>query len=258
MKSIVILSGGLDSTTLLHYIVKELKEKVYPVSFIYGQKHSIEIEMAKEQVKILKDEGYNVNDLKIINMDFMNELLKGSSALVDNDIDIPTLEEVLGEPQPITYVPFRNLLFLSIALSYGEAVGAEKVYYGAQRHDEYSGYWDTTLCFVEKVNELVALNRLNKIRIVAPFVNLSKSEEIVIGKKLDIDYGKTWTCYEGMKDGKACGVCATCRDRIMAFVRAGEKDLIPYSVYINWDDLINKYKELDLDDYKNIVQKLEL
>ena len=257
MKSVLILSGGLDSTTLLHYMAKDLEE-VYPISFIYGQKHNIEIDMAKEQVEILKNDGYYIDDLKVIDMNFMGNLLKGSSALMDDDINIPTLEEVLGEPQPITYVPFRNLIFLSIALSYAESVDAEKVYYGAQRHDEYSGYWDTTLYFVKKLNDVAALNRLNKIKIVAPFVNLSKAEEIIIGRKIGVDYSKTWSCYKGSGDGKACGICATCKDRIMAFVRAGIKDEVKYEVNIDWNNLINKHKEFNLSDYDSIINKLKI
>ena len=238
-KVVVVLSGGLDSTTLLHYVVKRLGCEVYPISFYYGQKHDIELKMANWQVEQLQKEGYKVAELKVVDMSFMKDLLKGSTALVDENIEVPTLEEVLGEAQPITYVPYRNLVMLSIALSYAEAKGCEAVFYGAQRHDEYAGYWDTTWDFVEKVNEVSMLNREHKIRILAPFVDLHKWEEIVIGKELSVDYSKTHTCYRGDN----CGVCSTCRERVKSFAIAGIPDPLQYKVEVNWNELIAKYKK---------------
>jgi len=258
-KAVVVLSGGLDSTTLLYYVVKELNYEVFPISFDYGQKHKIELEMAKYQVNELRKEGFNVHELKIVDMSFMKELLKGSSALIDENIEVPKLEEVLGEAQPITYVPYRNLIMLSIALSYAEAKNAKLVFYGAQRHDEYSGYWDTTMEFVKRVNEVSMLNREHKIKIIAPFVNLHKWEEIIIGKELNVDYSKTWTCYKGPNEkGCACGECPTCRDRIKAFAVAGFKDPLCYAKEINWDELIKKYKkEIDINEVKaKIIQSI--
>ena len=253
-KAVVVLSGGLDSTTLLHYVVKELECEVYPISFHYGQRHNVELEMAKWQVSKLKEEGYNIHDLKIVDMGFMKELLRGSSALVDDSIDVPDMKDVENDSQPITYVPYRNLMMLSIALSYAEAVGAEVVFYGAQRQDEY-GYWDTTMEFIKRVNEVSMLNREHKIRIVAPFVNLNKAEEIVIGKELSVDYSKTWSCYVGLSDeGKACGKCPSCVDRITNFAKVGIKDPMQYENEIDWDKLIKKYKkEIKLEDVKNKI-----
>ncbi len=256
-KAVVVLSGGLDSTTLLHYVAKELNYKIYPISFDYGQKHKIELEMAKWQVEKLRKEGYKIAKLKIVDMSFMKDLLKGSSALIDEEIEVPKLEEVLGEAQPITYVPYRNLIMLSIALSYAEAKDCKFVFYGAQRHDEYSGYWDTTIEFVKKVNDVSMLNREHKIKIVAPFVNLHKWEEIILGKHLNVDYSKTWTCYKGPnKEGCACGVCPTCKDRIKAFAVAGFKDPICYEIKVNWDELIKKYKkEVEFESIKNKIRE---
>jgi len=258
-KGVIIVSGGMDSTTLMHYLVKEKKMELYPLAFLYGQKHVVELTMAHEQVETLRREGYKVHKLKVVDMKFMKKLLAGSSALVDDDIEVPILEEVLGEPQPITYVPFRNLIFLSIALSYAEAVGAEFVFYGAQKHDEYSGYWDTTMYFVERVNKVAELNRLHKIKILAPFVNLSKAEEVVIGMNLGVDYSKTWTSYKPPgENGCADGTTPTDKDRIMAFARVGVKDPIPYCIEIDWDSLIERYKEFDVKaDYPKIKEKVE-
>lgn len=242
-KSVLILSGGLDSVTLLHYIAKYRKEEVYPVAFVYGQKHSIEIKMAQYQADLLKSD--NVHELKIIDISFMKDLLKGSSALVDDSIAVPTLEEVIGEPQPITYVPYRNMLFLTMALSYGEAVGASSIYYGAQKHDEYSGYWDTTMYFVDAMNTVSSLNRLHDIQIRAPFVNLSKAEEIVIGDALDIDYKKTWTSYKVVDEANEIADAdnPTSRDRIKAFATVGLQDPCLYDKEIDWADLITKHKQ---------------
>ncbi len=225
-KIVVILSGGLDSTTLVYY----LNNKDYEVSclsFDYGQKHNIEIEKAKITCKKL-----NLNH-KIVNLKFMKDLLGNSSALTSDEVGIPTLEEVIGEAQPITYVPNRNTIMLSIATSYAEAIGANKVCFGAQAHDEYSGYWDTTLNFVNKINEVNNLNRENKIKIIAPFVELSKSEEVVLGALLNIPYEDTITCY----NGNNCGTCPTCKDRIKAFAVAGFIDPL-YN--LDWEKLYNK------------------
>lgn len=243
MKSVLILSGGLDSVTLLHYIAKCRKEEVYPVAFIYGQKHSIEIKMAQYQADLLK--GENVHPLKIIDISFMKDLLKGSSALVDDSIAVPTLEEVIGEPQPITYVPYRNMLFLTMALSYAEAVGASSVYYGAQKHDEYSGYWDTTMYFVDAMNTVSSLNRLHDIKIKAPFVNLSKAEEIIIGRHLNVDYKKTWTSYKVVDEANEIADAdnPTSRDRIKAFATVGIPDPCRYDKDINWEDLYAQHSK---------------
>lgn len=251
-KSVLILSGGLDSVTLLHYISKCREEEVFPVAFIYGQKHSIEIKMAQYQTELLKKN--NVHDLKIIDISFMKGLLKGSSALVDDSIAVPTLEEVIGEPQPITYVPYRNMLFLTMALSYAEAVGATSVYYGAQKHDEYSGYWDTTMYFVDAMNKVSELNRLHDIQVKAPFVNLSKAEEIVIGQYLGVDYKKTWTSYKVVDEANeiADAENPTSRDRIKAFATVGIKDPCLYDKEIDWEDLyIQHSKEFNVKSVLN-------
>lgn len=227
-KIIVILSGGLDSTTLVYYLHNEGYE-VNCLSFDYGQKHKIELEKAKITCKKLE-----LNH-KIINMTFMKDLLGNSSALTSDDVEVPTLEEVIGEAQPITYVPNRNAMMLMIATSYAEAIGANKVCFGAQSHDEYSGYWDTTMSFVEKINSVNNLNRENKIKIVAPFVELSKSDEVIIGNELNVIYENTITCY----NGNNCGTCPTCKDRIKAFAVARTVD--PLYPRLGWDDLIKKY-----------------
>jgi len=227
MKAVVIISGGFDSTTLLHYVVKELKREVYALSFNYKQKANYELECAKWQCKQL-----NVPH-KIIDMSWYGDLIKGASALTDENIDVPTLQEVIGEAQPITHVNFRNLLFLTIAAGYAEAIGATEVYYGAQKVDEFSGYWDTTKAFVDAVNKVFALNRQNTIEVKAPFVSWRKSDILKKGLELGVDYSKTWSCYnepEWDSEGRpvACGVCSSCNERRRAFRELGVEDPIKY------------------------------
>jgi 7-cyano-7-deazaguanine synthase len=132
---------------------------------------------------------------------------------------------VQGDPQPPTYVPSRNLIFLSVAAAYAEAQGVADVFYGAQRHDLY-GYWDTTPQFVERLNALLALNRKTTINVQTPFVHFSKADILRLGVELGVEYAQTWSCYEG--DTLACGVCPTCTERLQAFEEIGQRDPVPY------------------------------
>lgn len=211
-KGIVIISGGLDSTTLLYYLASKGID-LKAVSFDYGQRHKVELEFAK----------YHAEKLKIphtvVNLEGIFRQLMASSALLGG-MDVPTLEEVVGDPQPITYVPFRNMIMLTVAATIAETNDINQIYYGAQKHDEYSGYWDTTREFTGKLQDVFDLNRKIKVQVQAPFVDMSKSELVKIGTELGIDYAKTMTCY----NGNDCGNCPTCRDRMMAFKRAGIKD----------------------------------
>lgn len=209
---VIICSGGLDSTTLLYYL-HDKGAKLKAVSFDYGQRHSVELEFAKYHTKKLQI-PHTIIDLKGI---FQH--VAHSSALLGG-MDVPTLEEVIGDPQPITYVPFRNMLMLTVAAAIAENTEGEVVYYGAQKHDEYSGYWDTTQEFTSRLQAVFDLNRKVKIKVEAPFVDKSKSDLAVIGTALGIDYTQTMTCY----NGNDCGTCPTCKDRIRAFERAGLKD----------------------------------
>ena len=210
-KCILLYSGGCDSTTLLYWL-KNKNYDVYTLSFLYGQKHGrIELECAKYHIKKL-----NINH-KIIDITFMKDLIGDSSSLISDNVSIPDVKKILGHPQPSTYVPFRNLIFLSIALSYAESIGAKEVYYAAQRADIY-GYWDVTEEFVERVNKLSQLNRMHQIQIKTPFVNMKKSEIVKVGLELNIDYSKTWSDYNIKKDGV---ISATQSERIKAMKENG-------------------------------------
>jgi len=123
---------------------------------------------------------------------------------------------------------------LTIAMGVAQAIGAQRVYFGAQLHDEYS-YWDTSHEFVRRMNEVSALNRKHNISIHAPFADMAKYEEIEIGKKLNVPFEDTWTCYAGPNEkGQACGTCPSCSERMANFMKAGIKDPVEYAIDIDW------------------------
>lgn len=217
---VVIVSGGMDSITLLHHLVKTERLNPAVISFLYGQKHAKEIAFAQENAAMLNCQTHRVMDLVPL------QGLFDTSALVSDSVTIPDIETVMGDPQPPTYVPNRNMIFLALAVAYAESLGVTDVYYGAQKHDLYS-YWDTSPQFLDKLNEVYALNRKAPIRIRAPFVQYSKADVLRIGLELDVDYGKTWSCYAGQDE--ACGKCPTCAERLAAFKAVGMVDPVSYA-----------------------------
>lgn len=219
-KCVILVSGGMDSVTLLHYAVKTLKMKeIYALSFNYGQKHSRELEEARWNCKKFPE----VKEHRVLDLGFMREILKNSSSLVGDVIDVPDLHSIAEKDldQPITYVPNRNMMLLSLAASYAESCGCQDVYYGAQAQDEY-GYWDCTEDFLSRINQVLALNRRDEVEIKAPFVHKSKGDVVSIGLENDVDFGRTWTCYRGGE--KPCQECPSCVERKLAFEQAGQKD----------------------------------
>lgn len=224
--SVVIVSGGLDSVTLLHYLVKREGRHPSVLTFIYGQKHEREVACAQEQADLLGCREHRVLDLSLLRPLF------ATSALVAGDLDIPGATAVHGDPQPATYVPNRNMIFLALAAAYAESHSVSDVFYGAQRHDLY-GYWDTTPQFLERLNQVYRLNRKTPVQIQAPFVQYSKTDILRLGLELEVDYGRTWSCYEGRE--AACGRCPTCAERLTAFAQAGIRDPLPYQEIGNRD-----------------------
>jgi 7-cyano-7-deazaguanine synthase len=217
--AVVLLSGGMDSTTLLHAVCRTPgMGAVYALSFAYGQKHVRELEMAAWQAA-----AAGVAEHRTLDMGFFAGLTRGGSALTDPAIAVPALSalEASQLSQPPTYVPNRNMILLSLAAAWAEARGATGVYYGAQAQDRY-GYWDCTAEFVERLNHVFALNRGRGVTIRAPFAMMPKSEVIREGLALGVDYGRTWSCYRG--GDRPCGVCPTCIERARAFETAGVAD----------------------------------
>lgn len=226
-KAVIILSGGLDSTTCMG-MARAQGYELYPLTFDYGQRHRKELENATWVA-----EHYGVKDRhKVVVMDFLREI--GGSALTDASIDVP---EVMEEPDeggasriPVTYVPGRNLLFLSIATSYAEVIGAEAIYIGVNALD-YSGYPDCRPEFIQKVEDVIRYATKvgvegESIRIETPLIHLTKADIVREGLKLDVPYHLTTSCYNGREE--ACGVCDSCRLRLKGFDEAGSKDPIPY------------------------------
>ncbi|GMU92021.1 MAG: 7-cyano-7-deazaguanine synthase [Candidatus Hydrogenedentota bacterium] len=221
--AVVLVSGGVDSSVLLHYVVKQLtRGPIYVVSFDYGQRHWKELECAKWQADVLDVEAH-----RIVDVSFLGDLVKGASALVAGGPSVPDMASLAPDQldQPPTYVPNRNMILLSVATAYAEAHGIRDVYYGAQALDEY-GYWDCTSEFLARINEVLALNRREPVTIHAPFITRKKVESVRLGAELEVNFAYTWSCYRGSEI--ACGKCPTCVERLKAFEEAGIEDPIAY------------------------------
>ncbi|KXS40401.1 MAG: queuosine biosynthesis protein QueC [Candidatus Frackibacter sp. T328-2] len=219
-RAIVLSSGGLDSTTCLSIALDEGYE-VYPLTFLYGQKHSKEV----EQAKLVRSElGIPEDNHLFARIDNI-----GHSALTSDEIEIPDGE---GEGIPDTYVPARNILFLSYAVSLAEGIDAEVVYIGVSSID-YSGYPDCRPEFINAYQQVINVGTKagvegNPIEIKTPLIDKTKAETIEIGLKLDAPYYLTTTCYRG--DEKACGSCPACEIRLKAFAKVGVEDPIEYKI----------------------------
>ena len=219
--AVVILSGGLDSTTCLGVAVAAGYE-VYALTFDYGQRHAVEIEAAKKVAA-----HYGVKEHRIAKLPFLRDI--GKSALTEDNLEVPTQGVQKGEI-PITYVPGRNLIFLSIATAYAETVEAAAIYIGVNALD-YSGYPD---CRPEFIHAFQTVARLAtkvgveglSLDIQTPLLHLSKADIIRLGTSLSVPYELTTSCYQGQEE--ACGECDSCRLRLAGFAQAGLTDPIAY------------------------------
>ncbi|HHS8316167.1 TPA: 7-cyano-7-deazaguanine synthase QueC [Legionella pneumophila] len=226
-KAVVLLSGGLDSTTILAY-AKNQGYDCYPISFSYGQRHSFELEAAKKVARY-----FDIQEHKII---ALPENMFGSSALTDSSIEVPQFIESNTEAQniPVTYVPARNTIFLSIALGYAESINSHDIFIGVSSID-YSGYPD---CRPEYINCFETLANLatkdgvegRKITIHAPLISLNKAETVRLGIDNGVDYSITVSCYKAdSTTGAACGECDSCALRKKGFEEAGITDPTLYN-----------------------------
>lgn len=213
MKSIVILSGGLDSSTCL-YIAREAGGEIYPISFRYGQRHVREVEQAR-----LIAEAAKVKELRVVDLPTPRSALTGAG-------EVPTGRnlEQMAEVIPVTEVAFRNQLFITLALQYAHEIGAERVFIGITAID-YSGYPDCRPEFLDSINALIKTQEKN-IEVVAPLLHLYKAEIIDWGSELKVPYKLTTSCYKGGE--KACGECDSCLLRLKGFAEAGKVDPIEY------------------------------
>jgi 7-cyano-7-deazaguanine synthase len=219
-KAVVLLSGGLDSTTTLA-IARERGFACYALSMDYGQRHLAELNAARQVAEL-----YGVVEHKILHLGLD---LIGGSALTDSSIAVP---EQIEPGIPVTYVPARNTLFLSIALGWAEVLGAHDIYIGVNAVD-YSGYPDCRPEFISAFETLANLATKagvegERFKIHTPLIDLTKAEIIQQGLDLGVDYGQTVSCYKADEEGKACGICDSCRFRKQGFIEAGVADPTQY------------------------------
>lgn len=217
-KAIVLLSGGLDSSTALYVAKSQGFDELYALTFEYGQKHERELESA---AKIARAAG--VKEHRIVNL-LLNQW-KGC-ALTDPDVTIEN-GDVQRTDIPATYVPARNMVFLSVAASWADALDITDIFIGVSEVD-YSGYVDCRAEFIEAMEKAInqgtvlGAEKHKHITIHTPFMQLSKAEEIHLGTRLGVDYALTWSCYRGGE--QPCGTCDSCLLRAKAFDEAGLPD----------------------------------
>ena len=215
-KAVILVSGGLDSATVLSMAKNEGYE-CYALSFDYGQRHSHELLQSKRV-----SEALGAKQHRIANIDLG---VFGGSALTDDSISVPDQQE---QGIPITYVPARNTVFLSMALGWAEVLGANAIFIGANAVD-YSGYPDCRPEYIQSFEVMANLATKQSVegkpfKILAPLIDLTKAEIIKQGLELGVDYGITSSCYDPQENGQPCGVCDSCRIRAAGFAAAGVVD----------------------------------
>ena len=217
-KAIVLLSGGLYSTTALYFAKSQGFDELYAITFLYGQKHDKELKSAQAVAKTV-----GVKEHKIVNL-LLNQW--HGCSLTDPDMDV---KDGNAERQdiPDTYVPARNMVFLSVAASWADALDITDIFIGVSEVD-YSGYVDCREEFIKAMEQAVNLGTVlgaekkQHITIHAPFMHMTKADEVKLGERLGVDFGLTWTCYRG--GDKPCGTCDSCLLRAKAFAEAGVED----------------------------------
>jgi 7-cyano-7-deazaguanine synthase len=226
MKSLVLFSGGLDSSVCLGLAVKKYgADEVLALSVFYGQKHKKELE-ASEKVAAYYGVKRLTLDLGEIFKDSNCTLLEGAKGEIPHEDYADQLKKTDGAPVN-TYVPFRNGLFLSSAASVALSHGCEVIYYGAHADDAAgNAYPDTSKAFNRAISDAVYIGSGNALKIEAPFIDKTKAQVVEMGTEIGVPFELTWSCYEG--HDKACGTCGTCRDRLQAFSLNGLIDPVEY------------------------------
>ncbi|WHI50583.1 7-cyano-7-deazaguanine synthase QueC [Microbulbifer sp. MLAF003] len=220
-KAVILLSGGLDSATVLAMANADGYE-CYALGFDYGQRHEAELLAAE---RVAKAQG--AREHKVVKLDLR---AIGGSALTDDSIEVPE-EETAGIP--VTYVPARNTVFLSIALGWAEVLGAQDIFVGVNAVD-YSGYPDCRPEYIDAYEKMANLATRagvegRKLSIRAPLMQMSKADIVREGTRLGVDYSLTVSCYQARPDGAACGRCDSCRLRAAGFADAGLEDPTVYA-----------------------------
>ncbi len=224
-KAVVLLSGGLDSSTVAAIAKKEGYE-LSALTFRYGQRHKREIGAAKKVVAFLQVQGHLITNFDLSAI--------GGSALTDRT-EVPkgrSLEKI-SHGIPVTYVPARNTIFLSFALALAEKIEAEDIFFGVNQLD-YSGYPDCREEYIRSFEQMAnlatkaAVEGKSRLKIHTPLIKMTKAEIIKKGLVLGLDYSLTWSCYDPTSEGLACGLCDSCQLRLKGFKEAGVKDPISY------------------------------
>mgnify|MGYP001257542047 FL=1 len=223
-KAVVLLSGGLDSATVLA-LAKQQNYQCYALSFHYGQRSKAELAAAKRVAEALE-----IAEHRVVNIDLGQF---GGSALTDTDIAVPDAEESDPNDIPVTYVPARNTVFLSMALAWAEVIEARNIFIGVNAVD-YSGYPDCRPEYIAAFETMANLATKagvegHPLRIHTPLIDLTKSEIIAAGTALDVPYQMTVSCYQATDQGRACGRCDSCDIRRAGFKNAGTVDLTRYA-----------------------------
>lgn len=224
-KAVVLLSGGLDSATVIA-IARDQGFGVHAISFRYGQRHSVELEAADRVVEHL-----GVLEHKTAELDL--RLFGGSALTADIEVPKDRSDDDMSHDIPVTYVPARNTIFLSFALAYAEVIGAKDIFIGVNALD-YSGYPDCRPDYIASYEKMANLatkagvTEDEKIRIQTPLINMTKAEIVTVGTRLGVDYAITISCYDPDAEGKACGHCDSCQLRRKGFSEAGLADPTRY------------------------------
>ncbi|ETX11721.1 7-cyano-7-deazaguanine synthase [Marinomonas ushuaiensis DSM 15871] len=214
-KAVVVYSGGMDSFTVLNTAIQNGLD-VYALSFNYGQKHSKELEVAALVCKELNI-PHKVVDITAINSLMANSSLTGGADIPEGHYEDDNMKS--------TVVPNRNMVLLSMAIAYAVSLEIGKVYYGAHSGDHHI-YPDCRPEFVEAMNAVSKIANYQSVEIVTPFLHSSKGAILKAGLDMQLDYGKTWTCYNGRE--KSCGKCGACHERLEAFTEQGKTDPLDY------------------------------
>jgi 7-cyano-7-deazaguanine synthase len=220
-KSVVVLSGGMDSCVCAALAVRDFgARKVAALHVSYGQRTEAREQQAFREIC----DRLGIEQRLLVRNQALAQI--GGSALTDSDFAVPAAGTEIGQQIPITYVPFRNAHFLSVAVSWAEVIGAEKIYIGAVEQDS-SGYPDCRPEYYEAFNRVIrAGTKAGRIGIVTPLIAMRKAEIVALGLRLGAPFELTWSCYSGQS--RACGVCESCVLRLRAFAAAGLQDPIPY------------------------------
>ena len=225
MRSMVLLSGGLDSSTCLAMIVqREGKENVLALTVFYGQRHKREIKAARDIADYYGVEHIELDLAKMFEGSNCPLIAASGEKIPEGSYDEQLKEGEAGKPVA-TYVPFRNGLFLSVAASLALVHNCKVIYYGIHKDDAAgSAYPDCSIAFNDAMGRAIKEGTGNQVEISAPFVGVDKAEVVKVGLELGVPYELTWSCYEG--DEEPCGKCGTCIDRINAFKQNGKDDPI--------------------------------